>query len=76
MPQLAHGYRSGLRPITDTDRAQIRADYRQLRRHLSVHGTIKRITQARQVLEIVVRNVCGDLIDKDQAHLRVTGRRP
>ncbi|ALA68432.1 hypothetical protein [Corynebacterium lactis] len=61
-----------LRPITAADRAQIRADYRQLRRHLSVNGTIHRITQARQVHNIVVRNVCGDLIDTDQAHLRVT----
>ena len=61
-----------LRPITAAERTQIRADYRHLRRYLSVDGTVRRITQARQVFPVVVRNICRDLIDEDHDHLRGT----
>lgn len=56
-----------LRRLTDTERVQIRSDYRQLRRQrLSPHGTVRRIAEARQVLPEVVTHICGDLIDADQ----------
>ena len=56
-----------LRRLTDAERAQIRSDYRQLRRQrLSPHGTVRRISEARRVLPEVVAHICGDLIDADQ----------
>ena len=56
-----------LRRLADAERAQIRSDYRQLRRQrLSSHGTVRRIVEARQVLPEVVAHICGDLIDADR----------
>lgn len=56
-----------IRRLTDAKRAQIRSDYRQLRRQrLSSHGTVRRIAEARRVLPEVVTHICGDLIDADQ----------